>query len=155
MKRFALFVLVCVLAAAAGIAVQAWHWRERKLKQDERNSAQAAAENTAAGKLGLKSLPLPTHPFDRRLALEEALRLEPDRRFLLAARELAGADVTARFADGLWILSLGQREFARVAELPDFAELMKALAPLARDWVATAKVTGKASRIRALRGHKE
>jgi len=32
---------------------------------------------------------------------------------------------------------------------------MKALAPLARDWVATAKVTGKASRIRALRGHKE
>src|SRR5207249_4746995 len=78
-----------------------------------------------------------------------------DRRFLLAARELAGADVAAGFSDGRWILSLGQREFARVAELPDFPELMKALAPLARDWVAAAKVTGKPSRIRALRGHKE
>ncbi len=39
--------------------------------------------------------------------------------------------------------------------MPDFAELMKALAPLAREWVATAKVTGKSPRIRAVRGHKE
>src|SRR5207302_9815609 len=127
----------------------------RKLKEDARNSEESAAENTAAGRLGLKTPPLPPHPLDRRVALDDALRLEPDRRFLLAARELAGADVAARFSDGRWILSLGQREFARVAELPDFAELMKALAPLARDWVATAKVTGKSPRIRAVRGHKE
>src|SRR2546425_11096947 len=155
MKRFAIFVVLRVLAAAAAVGVQAWRWRERKLKEDEQNREQSAAENTAAGRLGLKTPPLPPHPLDRRIALDDALRLEPDRRFLLAARELAGADVAARFSDGRWILSLGQREFARVAELPDFAELMKALAPLARDWVATAKVTGKASRIRALRGHKE
>src|SRR5258708_36895985 len=32
---------------------------------------------------------------------------------------------------------------------------MKVLAPLAKDWVAASKVTGKAPRIRALRGHKE
>ena len=155
MKRIALFVVLCVLAAAVAVGVQAWRWREQKLKEDERNREESAAENTAAGRLGLKTPPLPPHPLDRRVALDDALRLEPDRRFLLAARELAGADVAARFSDGRWILSLGQREFARVAELPDFAELMKALAPLARDWVATAKVTGKASRIRALRGHKE
>jgi len=155
MKRIALFVVLCVLAAAVAVGVQAWRWRERKLKEDERNSEESAAENTAAGRLGLKTPPLPPHPLDRRVALDDALRLEPDRRFLLAARELAGADVAAGFSDGRWILSLGQREFARVAELPDFPELMKALAPLARDWVAAAKVTGKPSRIRALRGHKE
>src|SRR5437660_517580 len=155
MKRIALFVVLCVLAAAVAVGVQAWRWRERKLKEDERNGEESAAENTAAGRLGLKTPPLPPHPLDRRVALDDALRLEPDRRFLLAARELAGADVAAGFSDGRWILSLGQREFARVAELPDFPELMKALAPLARDWVAAAKVTGKPSRIRALRGHKE
>src|SRR3989449_1430073 len=155
MKRFAIFVVLCVLAAAAAVGVQAWRWRERKLKEDEQNREQSAAENTAAGRLGLKTPPLPPHPLDRRIALDDALRLEPDRRFLLAARELAGADVAARFSDGRWILSSGGREFGHVAELPDFAELMSALAPLGREWVATAKVTGKAPRIRALRGHKE
>src|SRR5205085_2276239 len=108
-----------------------------------------------AGRLGLKTPPLPPHPIERRLALDEVLRLEPDRRFLLAARELGEADVAARFSDGRWILSRGGREFGRVAELPEFAEMMKALAPLAQEWVATAKVTWKAARIRAMRGYKE
>jgi hypothetical protein len=148
-------MVLCILAAAAVIGVEAWHWRERKLKDDERAREQSAAENAASGRLGLKTLPLPPHPLDRRLALDDGLRLEPDRRFLLAARELSGAEITARFADGHWILSAGPRELGRVAELPDFAELLKALAPLAKDWVGAAKVTGKAPRIRALRGHKE
>ena len=155
MKRFALFIVLCVLATAALVGVQAWHWRERKLKEDERARAQSAAENDAAGRLGLKTQPLPPHPLDRRFALDDALRLEPDRRFLLAARELSRGEVAARFSDGRWILSVGEREFGRVPELPDFAELMKALAPLAREWVATEKVTGKSPRIRAVRGHKE
>ena len=155
MKRFALFIVLCILAAAAPVGVQAWHWRERKLKEDELTRAQSAAENDAAGRLGLKTQPLPPHPFERRFALDDALRLEPDRRFLLAARELSRGEVATRFSDGRWILSVGAREFGRVAELPDFAELMKALAPLAREWVATAKVTGKSPRIRAVRGHKE
>ena len=155
MKRFALFTAVCVLAALAVVGVNAWHWRERKLQEDAFNREQSTSENTAAGRLGLKTPPLPPHPIERRLALDEVLRLEPDRRFLFAARELGEADVAARFSDGRWILSRGGREFGRVAELPDFAELMKALAPLAQEWVATAKVTGKAARIRAVRGHKE
>jgi hypothetical protein len=155
MKRFAFLVVLCILAAAGAVGFEAWHWREQKLKDDERSREQSAAENTAAGRLGLKTLPLAPHPIDRRLALDDALRLDPDRRFLLAARELAGADVATRFSEGHWILSVGGREFGRVAELPDFTELMNALAPLAREWVAAAKVTGKAPRIRALRGHKE
>jgi len=155
MKPLALFALVCVLAAGAAVGVQAWHWRERKLQQDAQNSEQTAAETTAAGKLGLKSLPLPPHPFDRRAALDEALRLSPDRRFLLAARELAEADVTSRFADGRWVLSAGKREFARVPALPDFADLMNALAPLAKEWVAANKVAGKSPPVRALRGTRE
>src|SRR5947207_15144289 len=155
MKRIALFVVLCVLAAAVAVGVQAWRWRERKLTEDERNSEESAAENTAAGRLGLKTPPLPPHPLDRRVALDEALRLEPDRRFLLAARELADADVAARFANGGWILFRGGREFGRIGELPDFPELMNALAPLAKEWVAAQKVTGKAPRIRAVRGHKE
>src|SRR5256885_8817761 len=137
MKRFAIFVVLCVLAAAAAVGVQAWRWRERKLKEDEQNREESAAENADAGRLGLKTPPLPPPPLDRRIALDDALRLEPDRRFLLAARELAGADVAARFSDGRWILSSGGREFGHVAELPDFAELMSALAPLGREWVAT------------------
>src|SRR5438067_9947136 len=68
---------------------------------------------------------------------------------------MADADVAAQFSNGRWILSRGGREFGRIAELPDFAELMNALAPLARDWVAAARVTGKAPKIRAVRGHKE
>ncbi len=155
MKRLAVFLLLCILAAAAVVGEQAWRWRERKLKDDERMREQAAAENTAAGKLGLRTLALLPHPLDRRAALEDVLRLSPDRRFLLAARELAGLEVAARFSDGRWILTLGQREFGRVPELPDFGDWMKVLAPLAKDWVAASKVTGKAPRIRALRGHKE
>ena len=155
MKRFAVFIGLCVLAAAGVVGVNAWRWRERKLQDDAINRERSAAENTAAGRLGLKTQPLPPHPLERRLALDEVLRLEPDRRFLLAARELAEADVSERFSDGRWILSLGAREFGRVGELPDFAELMKALAPLAQQWVANATVTGKASRVRAVRGHKE
>ena len=155
MKRFALFIALCILAAAGVVGVQAWGWRERKLKEDERNRAQSEVEQAAAGRLGLKMQPLPPDPLERRLALDDALRLRPDRRFLLAARELAGAEVAARFSDRRWIFSLGEREIGRVTELPDFAELMNALAPLAREWVATAKVTGKAPRIRAVRGHKE
>src|SRR2546427_711462 len=87
MKRFAIFVVLCVLAAAAAVGVQAWRWRERKLKEDVQNREQSAAENAAAGRLGLKTPPLPPHPLDRRIALDDALRLEPDRRFLLAARQ--------------------------------------------------------------------
>src|SRR5205807_2370985 len=58
MKRIALFVVLCVLAAAVAVGVQAWRWRERKLKEDERNSEESAAESTAAGRLGLKTPPL-------------------------------------------------------------------------------------------------
>src|SRR5438067_8000620 len=155
MKRIALFIALCILAAGATVGVNAWRWRERKLRDDQRNREQSAAENEAAGKLGLKTQPLPPHPLERRLALDEVLRLEPDRRFLLAARELANADVAASFANGGWILSRGGREFGRIGELPDFPELMNALAPLAKGWVAAQKVTGKAPRIRAVRGHKE
>ena len=155
MKRVALFIAVCILAAGATVGVNAWRWRERKLRDDQRNREQSAAENEAAGKLGLKTQPLPPHPLERRLALDEVLRLEPDRRFLVAARELADADVAAAFENGNWILSRGGREFGRIRELPDFAELMNALAPLAKEWVAAQKVTGKATRIRAVRGHKE
>lgn len=155
MKRFAFFVLLCILAAAAAVGVEAWHWRERRLGEQLRASEQSAAENAASGRLGLKTPPLPRHPLDRRAALDDALRLEPDRRFLLAARELSGTEIAIRFSDGRWILSAGGRELGRVAELPDFSELMTALAPLARDWVAAAKVAGKAPGVRPLRGHKE
>ena len=155
MKRIAVFVVLCILSVAAAVGVQAWQWRERKLKEQERTREQSAAANEAAGRLGLKTQPLPPHPLDRRVALDDILRLGPDRRFLLAARELAGAEIAVRFSDGRWILSVGKREFGRVAVLPDFAELMKALVPLAQEWVAAGKVTGKAPRIRAVRGHKE
>src|SRR6266478_5019364 len=155
MKRLALFLALCIIGSAAAVGFQAGRWRERKLKEDEKSKEQSAAENAAAGRLGLKTQPLPPNPFERRRALDDALQLSPDRRFLLAARELSGAEIAARFSDGRWILSVAGRDFARVAELPDFAELMNAIAPLAKEWVAAAKVTGRASRLRALRGHKE
>ena len=155
MKYVALVIALCVLAAATAAGSQVWQWRERKLKENERLAEQKAAETDAAIKLGLKTGSLPPHPFDRRSVLDDALRLRPDRRFLLAAQELAGGDVAARFLEGQWIVSLGNRDVARVAELPDFPELLKALAPLAKEWVAAAKVSGKATRVRALRGQRE
>ena len=155
MKYVALVIGLCVVAAAAAAGTQVWQWHERKLKETARIAEQKAAETDAAVKLGLRTGSLPPHPVDRRSALDDALRLRPDRRFLLAAQELAGGDVATRFSDGQWILSLGNRDFARVAELPDFPELLKALAPLAKEWVAKAKVSGKAAPVRALRGEKE
>src|SRR5256885_252112 len=80
--------------------------RARKLEEEERPRAKREGERAAAGRLGLKTQPLPPDPLERRLALDEALRLSPDRRFLLAARELAGAEVAVRFSDRRWILSL-------------------------------------------------
>src|SRR6267154_314219 len=118
MKRIALFIALCILTAAGVVGVQAWGWRERKIEEGERIRAQSEAEQAAAGRLGLKTQPLPPDPLERRLAL-------------------------------------GEGEIGRVAELPDFAELMNALVPLAREWVAANKVNGKALRIRAVRGHKE
>src|SRR5438874_3896258 len=155
MKYVALVIGLCVLAAAAAAGSQAWRWRERKLKEDARVAEQKAAAVDAEARLRLKTNSLPSHPLERRRALDDALRLRPDRRFLLAAQELAGGDVAARFLEGQWIVSLGNRDVARVAELPDFPELLKALAPLAKEWVAAAKVIGKAPRVRALRGQKE
>src|SRR5438067_2111577 len=138
MKYLALVIGLCVLAAAAAAGSQVWQWRERKLKENERITEQKAAETDAAVRLGLKTGSLPPHPFDRRGALDNALRLRPDRRFLLAAQELAGADVATRFSEGQWIVSVGSRDVARVAELPDFPELLKALPPLAKVWGAGA-----------------
>ena len=155
MKYVALVIGLCVLAAAAAAGSQVWRWRERKLKESERIAEQHAAEMSAETRLKLKTDSLPPHPLERRRALDDALRLRPDRRFLLAAQELAGRDVAARFSEGQWIVSLGNRDVAHVAELPDFPELLKALAPLAKEWVAAAKVSGKATRVRALRGHQE
>jgi hypothetical protein len=155
MKYVVIVIGLCVLAAAAAGGIQVWQWRERKLKENERIAEQKAAETDAAVRLGLRTGSLPPHPVDRRGALDDALRLRPDRRFLLAAQELAGGDVASRFSEGQWILSLGNRDFARVAELPDFPELLKALAPLGKEWVAKAKVSGNAGRVRALRGQKE
>ena len=155
MKTIALVIALCVLGAAAAAGVQVWRWRERRLKENARIAEQHAAEMSAEARLRLKTDPLPPHPIERRRALDDALRLRPDRRFLLAAKELAGGDVAARFSEGQWIVSLGNREVARVAELPDFPELLKALAPLAKEWIAAAKVSGKAPQVRAVRGQKE
>src|SRR5438477_7999880 len=155
MKYVALVIGLCALAAAAAAGSQVWQWRNRQLKENERITEQKAAERDAAVRLGLKTGSLPSHPVGRRSALDGALRLRHDRRFLLAAQELAGADVAARFSEGQWIVSVGNRDIARVAELPDFPELLKALAPLAKEWVAAAKVSGKAARVRSLRGQKE
>jgi hypothetical protein len=155
MKYVALIIVLCVFGAAAAAGVQVWRWRERRLKENARIAEQHAAEMSAETRLRLKTDPLPPHPMDRRRALDDALRLRPDRRFLLAAQELAGGDAVARFSEGQWIVSLGNRDVARVAELPDFPELIKALAPLAKEWVAAAKVSGKAPRVRAVRGQKE
>jgi len=116
MRWFAIFIVVCVVGAAVPVGMEAWHWRERKLSEDQRAREESAAENAAAGRLGLKTEPLPPHPLDRRLAVEEELRLEPDRRFLLAARELSGAEVATRFEEGRWALYAKGREFARVAD---------------------------------------
>src|SRR5436853_6407177 len=104
MKYLALVIGLCVLAAATAAGSQVWQWRERKLKENERLAEQKTAETDAAVKLGLKTGSLPPHPVDRRSALDEALGLRPDRRFLLAAQELAGADVATRFPEGQRIL---------------------------------------------------
>ena len=155
MKAIALVIALCVLGAAAAVGVQVWRWRERRLEESARIAEQHAAEQAAETRLGLKTDALPPHPIDRRRALDDALRLRPDRRFLLAAKELAGGEVAVRFSEGKWTLSLGNRDIARVAELPDFPELLGALAPLAKEWVLAAKISGKAPRVRAVRGQKE
>src|SRR5258707_6269244 len=98
MKRLAILLFVCALAAAGAIGSQAWQWRERKLRDDARNQERSAAENAAAGRLGLKTLPLPPHPLDRRAALQDGLRLGPHPPVLPPGRELARVDGTGPVA---------------------------------------------------------
>jgi len=71
MKRIAIFIVLCS-SPPRGLLASRHGWRERKLKEDERIRAQSEAEQAAAGRLGLKTQPLPPDPLERRLALDEA-----------------------------------------------------------------------------------
>jgi len=91
---------------------------------------------------------LPLDPFQRRAALDEAYRLKPDHRILLAVEAvqrffLAGAPGTAtavREGEG-WRIRLGPTEVGRLSDLPDFQQallLLDAFAKrLARDASST------------------
>lgn len=77
---------------------------------------------------------LPLDPFQRRAALDAAYRLQPDRRFLLAAEAVqrffvAGASghaIAVREGEG-WRIRLGSADVGALTDLPDFQQALSML----------------------------
>jgi hypothetical protein len=100
---------------------------------------------------------LPRDPLARQAAVESLLRLRPDRRFLLAAAEVAGAaSAEPRYENGRWMVTVAGKEVGSVSELPDFGEMLEVLLPLARTRTAAENLQGPpATGGRALRNEEE
>ena len=154
MKRV---ILLAILGATAVAAVLAWSGGlvEKALNQRERSFEKRAMAAVKPPRF-LPSAKLPRDPIARRSAVEAMLRLRPDRRFLLAASELGGGTAQGRFEGGRWVVAISGKDGGSVSELPDFAEMLEFLLPLAKNRIAAENVQGPpATDHRALRNEDE
>jgi hypothetical protein len=93
---------------------------------------------------------LPLSPIDRRNALAAIYRPAPDRRFLRSFDEIEhvitgkppAAAAMARYDGGKWVITVGNRELARLSEIPTFDEALAAATSRAQELVQSWKVAG-------------
>jgi hypothetical protein len=127
-----LAVLVLVLGVVGWRVRSCQTQIEEKRRAVERENTQFAATTAA------EPPPLPLDPYARRAAMADAMRLRPDRRFLLAAGQIAQltglppATAEARFEGGKWRLTAGAEQLGELPELPDYPDLMGPMVALAK-----------------------
>lgn len=141
--RAAQLVVLVVLLGVFG-----WRVRSCQVQVEEKRRAAAEHEARFLAQTAAEPSPLPLDPHVRRAAMADALRLRPDRRFLLASGQilqLTGAPpatAEARFEEGKWKLTAGTDPLGEVPELPDYPDLMRPLVVLAQRRLAVFPLTG-------------
>src|SRR5712664_73803 len=137
-----------IAALLSLLAVFVWRTRSCQVQIEEKRRAAAQHEARFSARTASEPSPLPLDPYARRAAMADALRLRPDRRFLLAAaqiRQLTGSAASpaeARFEGGKWKLSAGADSLGDLPELPDYPELMRPLVALAQRQLLAAPLQG-------------
>src|SRR5258708_34920143 len=107
------------------VGVFAWRVRSCQVQVEEKRRAAAQQNARFEAQTSEAPSPLPLDPYARRAAIAEAMRLRPDRRFLLAVAQidqLTGAPATAataRFEAGKWRIAAGTEELGELPEFPD------------------------------------
>jgi hypothetical protein len=141
--RTAQLVILAVLLGVFG-------WRVRSCQAQVEAKRRAAEEHEARflAQTAAEPSPLPLDPYVRRAAMADALRLRPDRRFLLASNQIqqltGGSPVAAvaRFEGGKWKLTAGAEQLGEVPELPDYPDLMRPLVAFAKRRLAASPLSG-------------
>src|SRR6267378_5399336 len=137
-----------IAALLSLLAVFGWRARSCQVQIEEKRRAAAQHEARFVARIAAEPSPLPLDPYARRAAMADALRLRPDRRFLLAAaqiRQLTGSAASpaeARFEGGKWKLSADADSLGDLPELPDYPELMRPLVALAQKQLLAAPLQG-------------
>ena len=137
-----------IAALLSLLAVFGWRARSCQVQIEEKRRAAEHHEARFSARTASEPSPLPLDPYARRAAMADALRLRPDRRFLLAAaqiRQLTGSAASpaeARFEGGKWKLSADADSLGDLPELPDYPELMRPLVALAQRQLLAAPLQG-------------
>jgi hypothetical protein len=124
------------LAAMVAILLAAGSCKERKTASA---TASVPAVPASAGPSALA--PLPSSPIERRKMLAATYRPGPDRRVLRALRDVqrivtgkeVAEDAKAVFDGKVWIVTIADREVARLSEIPTFDESLAAAVALAKE----------------------
>jgi len=129
------------------VVVLAWQAASCHHRIEEKRLAAQRHDEAFAARVAYEPSPLPLDPFKRRAAIADSMRLRPDRRFLLATREIAlltggsAPEAAARFDGSRWILTVGDASLGEVPELPGFSDLLRPLVALAAQRLATAPLS--------------
>src|SRR5467141_1343530 len=140
-----------IAALLSLLAVFAWRARSCQTQIEEKRRAAAQHEARFVARTAAEPSPLPLDPYARRAAMADALRLRPDRRFLLATaqiQQLTGSPAStaeARFEGGRWRLTAGPDSLGDLPDLPDYPELMRPLVALAQKRLLAAPLQGTAA----------
>jgi len=140
-----------IAALLSLLAVFAWRARSCQTQIEEKRRAAAQHEARFVARTAAEPSLLPLDPYARRAAMADALRLRPDRRFLLAAaqiQQLTGSPASAaeaRFEGGRWRLTAGADSLGDLPDLPDYPELMRPMVALAQKQLLAAPLQGTAA----------
>jgi hypothetical protein len=130
------------------VGVFGWRIRSCRTQIEEKRRHAAEHEASFTAQTAAEPSPLPLDPYARRAAMADAMRLHPDRRFILAAGQIQqltrgpALGPEARFKDGNWKLTAGTEQLGELAELPDYPELMRPLVALARRRLVVEPLSG-------------
>src|SRR5258708_11411690 len=98
------------------VGVFGWRIRSCRTQIEEKRRHAAEHEASFTAQTAAEPSPLPLDPYARRTAMADAMRLHPDRRFILAAGQIQqltrgpALGPEARLKDGNWKLTAGTHQ---------------------------------------------